>query len=131
MDVAPALSSVESAADAAAALPPAAAAFDTVAPRFDERFGAWRSVAAQRRAVRRRLLDAFPPGASVLELGGGTGEDAAFLADAGRSVLLTDASPAMIEVARRKLVGRAAPASAEVCAAEAMERFAADREAAG
>jgi SAM-dependent methyltransferase len=124
MDVAPA----PSLADVSAGLPPAAAAFDTVAPRFDERFGAWRSVAAQRRAVRRRLLDAFPPGARVLELGGGTGEDAAFLADAGRSVLLTDASPAMVDVARRKLAGRAA---AEVCAAEAMEALAADREAAG
>jgi SAM-dependent methyltransferase len=114
--------------DAAPALPPAAAAFDTVAARFDERFGAWKSVAAQRRAVRRRLLAAFPPGASVLELGGGTGEDAAFLADRGRHVLLTDASPRMIDVARRKLAGRA---SAEVCAAEGMEEFAADREAAG
>ena len=109
-------------------LPPAAAAFDTVAARFDERFGEWRSVAAQRRAVRRRLLAAFPPGASVLELGGGTGEDAAFLADHGRRVLLTDASPRMIDVARRKLAGRAA---AEVRAAEAMEALAADREAAG
>jgi len=127
MDIAPGVA-LESAAPA---LPAAAAAFDTVAPRFDERFGAWRSVAAQRRAVRRRLLAAFPPGARVLELGGGTGEDAAFLADAGRSVLLTDASPAMIEVARRKLAGRAVPASAEVCAAEAMETLAVDREAAG
>ncbi|HEX6909482.1 MAG TPA: hypothetical protein VF142_03775, partial [Longimicrobium sp.] len=59
--------------DAVRALPPAAAAFDTVAPRFDERFGPWRSVAAQRRAVRRHLLAAFPAGAHVLELGGGTG----------------------------------------------------------
>jgi SAM-dependent methyltransferase len=114
--------------DLAPTLPPAAAAFDTVAARFDERFGEWKSVAAQRRAVRRRLLAVFPPGASVLELGGGTGEDAAFLADHGRRVLLTDASPRMIEVARRKLAGRA---SAEVCAAEGMEGFAADREAAG
>ncbi|HEV7586764.1 MAG TPA: hypothetical protein VGO40_01445, partial [Longimicrobium sp.] len=70
-------------------LPPAAAAFDAVAPAFDERFGAWLSVAAQRRAVRRELLRAFPAGASVLELGGGTGEDAAWLADQGRRVLLT------------------------------------------
>lgn len=117
--------------DALPALPPAAAAFDTVAPRFDERFGAWLSVAAQRRAVRRRLLDAFPPGAHVLELGGGTGEDAAFLADHGRRVLLTDASPRMVDVARRKLADRAAPCAAEVCAAEAMESLAAAREADG
>jgi len=111
------------------ALPPAAAAFDTIAPRFDERFGEWRSVAAQRRAVRRRLLAAFPPGASLLELGGGTGEDAAFLADQGRSVLMTDASPAMVRVAAGKLAGRAAPASAALCPAERMEALAAEREA--
>ena len=110
------------------ALPPAAAAFDAVAPAFDQRFGAWLSVAAQRRAVRRELLRAFPAGASVLELGGGTGEDAAFLADRGRRVLLTDASPAMVEIADRKLAECIAPASAEVCPAEAMEWFAEMRE---
>lgn len=112
-------------------LSPAAAAFDRVAPAFDERFGPWLSVAAQRSAVRRRLLRAFPQGARVLELGGGTGEDAAFLADHGRSVLLTDASPAMVDVAGRKLAGRAADARAEVCPAEEMEALAARRQAAG
>jgi SAM-dependent methyltransferase len=117
--------------DAVRPLPPAAAAFDTVAPRFDERFGAWASVAAQRRAVRRRLLAAFAPGAHVLELGGGTGEDAAFLADHGRHVHMTDASPAMVEVACRKLAGRTAPCGAEVRAAEEMEALAADLEAVG
>ena len=113
------------------ALPPAAAAFDRIAGAFDERFGAWRSVAAQRRAVRRELLRAFPAGARVLELGGGTGEDAAFLADRGRSVLLTDASPQMVAVAGPKLAGRAAPATAEVCPAEEMEAFAIERQAKG
>ena len=62
------------------ALRPAAIAFDAVAPIFDSRFGAWQSVSAQRRAVRAALLHAFPPGGYILELGGGTGEDAAFLA---------------------------------------------------
>jgi len=113
------------------ALPPAAAAFDAVAPAFDARFGAWLSVAAQRRAVRRALLRAFPAGASVLELGGGTGEDAAWLADRGRRVLLTDASPAMVALAGRKLADRMAPATAEVWPAEAMEALAAEREDAG
>ena len=37
------------------ALSPAIQAFDAVAARFDTRFGAWRSVAAQRRAVRDQL----------------------------------------------------------------------------
>ena len=84
-------------------LSPAARAFDAVAPRFDERFGTWRSVAAQRRPVRAALLRAFPPNARVLEIGGGTGEDAAWLATQGRTVLLTDASPAMVRLAAAKL----------------------------
>ena len=109
-------------------LRPAAAAFDTIAADFDRRFGEWRSVAAQRRAVRAELLRAFAPGASVLEVGGGTGEDAGFLADHGRRVHLTDVSPAMVEVASAKLAGRA---TAEVCAAEALEALAARRDAAG
>ena len=115
----------------ARALPPAARAFDAVAARFDERFGGWMSVAAQRRAVRRELLRAFAPGARVLEIGGGTGEDASFLADAGRAVLLTDPSPSMVAVASQKISGRAAPASARVWAAEQMPALAAERAAAG
>jgi SAM-dependent methyltransferase len=78
-------------ADSAALL-----AFDAVAPAFDQRFAGWRSVAAQRRAVRRELLAAFPVGSYLLELGGGTGVDAIFLADQGREVLLTDGAPAMV-----------------------------------
>jgi SAM-dependent methyltransferase len=92
------------------ALSPAARAFDAVAPRFDERFGAWRSVAAQRRPVRAALLRAFPPGARVLEIGGGTGEDAAWLAARGRTVLLTDASPEMVRLASEKLCPLGMPA---------------------
>jgi len=93
-------------------LPPAVRAFDALAPSFDERFGAWRSVAAQRRAVRRALLRAFPRGARVIELGGGTGDDALFLAAEGRRVLLTDGSPAMC--ARGEAKVRAASAETAV-----------------
>lgn len=87
----------------AAILPPAAAAFDAVAPTFDARFGEWQSVAAQRRVVRAALVRAFRPGARVLEIGGGTGVDAEWLIAQGRSVLMTDVSPAMVEVARARL----------------------------
>ena len=52
-------------------LRPAAFAFDAIAPVFDSRFGDWRSVAAQRRAVRAALLRAFPRRGHILELGGG------------------------------------------------------------
>jgi SAM-dependent methyltransferase len=88
--------------NAAKALPPAVRAFDALAPVFDERFGAWKSVAAQRRAVRRALLTGFPEGARLIELGGGTGEDALFLAQAGRRVLVTDGAPAMVARVRAK-----------------------------
>jgi SAM-dependent methyltransferase len=98
----------------------AANAFDAVAERFDARYGAWKSVAAQRRLVRAALLRAFPPGAKLLEIGGGTGEDAAWLARQGREVLLTDVSPAMVRMAAEKLrlLGLPAPL---VAAAEQLE----------
>jgi SAM-dependent methyltransferase len=91
------------------ALPPAAYAFDAIAERFDDRYGAWLSVAAQRRAVRRALLRLFDVGASILELGGGTGEDASFLVEHGRRVLLTDPSPTMVRLAGAKLRPLGAP----------------------
>ncbi len=112
-----------------AAIAPAALAFDAIAPQFDQRFGAWASVAAQRRAVRSALLSEFPPGGRILELGGGTGEDAAFLAAMGFQVLLTDPSPAMVSLARNKL--SAHKSSAEILAAEEMEEFAGRKLASG
>lgn len=84
-------------------LPPAALAFDSVAPDFDRRFGDWRSVLAQRTAVRRALVEMFPRGGRILELGGGTGEDAAWLAARGYDVLHTDPSPRMVALAASKL----------------------------
>lgn len=103
-------------------LRPAALAFDSIAADFDSRFGNWRSVAAQRHAVRTALLREFPAGGRILELGGGTGEDAAFMAQRGFRVLTTDTSPAMVSCAKAKL----APlnAQAEICAAEELEDFA-------
>ena len=87
----------------AAELLPAGAAFDAVADTFDARFGDWLSVAAQRRAVRKRLLAAFPEDARVLEIGGGTGLDAAWLIERGRRVHLTDPAPAMVRAASRRI----------------------------
>ena len=110
-------------------LRPAALAFDAVAPEFDSRFGAWCSVAAQRRAVRAALLQAFPTGGHILELGGGTGEDATFLAERGFDMLLTDPSPAMVAKAKDKLAPLGA--RAEIAAAEEMEDFAASHLSAG
>ncbi len=105
-----------------APLRPAAIAFDAIAPVFDSRFGAWRSVAAQRSAVRAALLREFPAGGRILELGGGTGEDAMFLAKFGCDMLLTDPSPAMVANAKAKLAPLGA--RAEIVSAEEMEDFA-------
>jgi len=110
-------------------LRPAAIAFDAIAPSFDSRFGAWLSVAAQRRAVRAALMREFPSGGRLLEVGGGTGEDAVFLAARGYDVFLTDPSPAMVEVATSKL--QPFGARAEIAAGEDLEAFAEQYLAAG
>jgi SAM-dependent methyltransferase len=102
-------------------LPPAALAFDTVAPQFDARFGNWHSVASQRRAVRRALLKVWPAGAKVLELGGGTGEDALWMSQNGFDVFHTDASPAMVQMARAKMPGLEGQSA--VMAAEDLAEF--------
>src|SRR5215468_9567592 len=91
-------------------LSPAAEAFEAIAESFDDRYGSWLSVAAQRRAVRAELLAAFPSGAHVLEVGGGTGEDASWLTRQGCTVLLTDPSPTMVRIAASKLAPLGAPA---------------------
>jgi SAM-dependent methyltransferase len=64
----------------------------------------------------------LPKGGRVVEIGGGTGEDAAFLARSGYKVLMTDASPTMVDHA----LGKLGPlgARAEVAAAEDLEHFA-------
>lgn len=101
----------------AADLPPAARAFDSIADVFDVRFTPWLSVAAQRRAVRDALLAAFPRGSRLLEIGGGTGDDALWLADRDREILMTDVSPAMVRAAAAKFGGRPG-LGARVAAAE-------------
>ena len=102
-------------------LSPAVKAFDAVAPTFDLRFGEWLSVEAQRAAVRRTLLSAFPPRGRILELGGGTGVDAAWLATRGFDVTLTDGSPAMVAIAQAKLAPLGARAA--VAPLEELEAF--------
>ncbi|MFI5182204.1 MAG: class I SAM-dependent methyltransferase [Thermoanaerobaculia bacterium] len=117
----------------ASALPPAVRAFDALAGLFDERFGAWQSVAAQRRAVRRELLSAFPEEAALLELGGGTGEDALFLARHSRRVHVTDGAPAMVMRTREKAEAQSLTdrVTAEAVAIEELGSFAEARATAG
>ncbi len=110
-------------------LRPSAEAFDSIAPVFDHRFGQWLSVAAQRRAVRAALLREFPAYDRILELGGGTGEDALFLAQRGFRLFLTDPSPAMVSLASAKLAQF--HARTEAVAGEDYEDFASRHLAAG
>jgi SAM-dependent methyltransferase len=79
-----------------------APAFDAVAGEYDRAFTDTRLGRWLRAQVWNQLARHFPPGTRVLELGCGTGEDATWLAGRGVRVTATDASPAMLEVARRK-----------------------------
>lgn len=78
-------------------------AFDRLAHGYDSGFSDSRLGRLLRTRVHERLLAVLPHSARVLELGCGTGEDAAFLAEHGHRVLATDASKAMLEIARQKL----------------------------
>ncbi len=79
-----------------------AAAFDTLAARYDE---AWtRSPVGlhQRRAVWGHIDPLFKPGETILDIGCGTGEDALHFTDAGLNVRAIDVSPAMVAIARAR-----------------------------
>lgn len=76
--------------------------FDAVAAEYDAQFTRQRLGGWLRAAVHRHLADLVQTGDTVLELGCGTGEDALWLARQGAHVLATDASAAMLEVARAK-----------------------------
>jgi len=80
-----------------------AAAFDQVAAQYDE---LWTNSAvgrAQRDLVWRHIDPLFHAGDRVLDIGCGTVEDAAHLIVRGVVVEATDPSPAMLEIARRRL----------------------------
>jgi len=79
--------------------------FDRLAPTYDTDFTGTRLGRELRRRVWERLARLFPPGAKVLELACGTGEDARFLAARGVHVVATDQSEPMLTLARRKTEG--------------------------
>jgi SAM-dependent methyltransferase len=78
-------------------------AFDSLAARYDDLFTRSMIGRAQRGAVWEVLIETFEPGAHVLELNCGTGEDALFLARHDVSVVACDASERMIQTARRRM----------------------------
>lgn len=78
-------------------------AFDRLAARYDD---LWTSSAigrAQRHQVWRHIDLLFHPGDRILDIGCGTGVDAAHFTARGVSVHATDPSPAMLAIARRQV----------------------------
>jgi SAM-dependent methyltransferase len=80
-----------------------ASPFDTLADGYDRDFTGTRIGRWMREAVWRRCDVLFAPGAHVLEINCGTGEDAVHLAHRGVRVTATDASAAMVVRARAKV----------------------------
>jgi ubiquinone/menaquinone biosynthesis C-methylase UbiE len=79
-----------------------AAEFDAVAARYD---GTWTNSTIgrlQRESVWRAIDGIFTPGGHILDLGCGTGVDAAHLARAGLRVHATDISGAMLKATRKR-----------------------------
>ncbi len=79
-----------------------AALFERLAPRYDELWTETAIGRAQRDAVWRVTDKLFCAGDRVLDVGCGTGEDAAHLVGRGISVRAVDASPAMVVRARAR-----------------------------
>lgn len=82
-----------------------APAFDAVAPRYDELFSpdANPLVGVMRARVHAILGRHFAPGATLLELGCGTGEDTLALAARGHRLVSADPASAMLARAQAKL----------------------------
>jgi SAM-dependent methyltransferase len=96
-----------------------AALFDTIAPRYDDLWTNSPAGRAQRDQVWRHSDGLFLPGHRILDIGCGTGEDAAHFAARGIHVHAIDASAPMIAIARRR-----GAFHAEVCPAEEIARIA-------
>jgi ubiquinone/menaquinone biosynthesis C-methylase UbiE len=76
--------------------------FDRIADRYDETWTNTRIGRMQRNAVWREIDRLVQPGDRILDLGCGTGEDAAHFLEAGATVDALDGSPRMVEAARRR-----------------------------
>lgn len=81
----------------------AATAFSLQSAIFDELYGKDGIIEYKRQRVRAHLLRQLPPGAQLLELNCGTGEDAIFLANRGFRIHATDISEGMLNKAAEKI----------------------------
>lgn len=102
-----------------------AAAFDSIAARYDAIFTQSVIGTAQRRLVHSALQPHLVPGSRILDMNCGTGEDALHFGAQSIEVVACDASPAMIDVCRRKLLSAAAalPVTFLVCANERLDQL--------
>ena len=78
--------------------------FDSAAPHYDREFESSPATARLRKIILETAIRFFRPEGNLLELNCGTGTDAIMLAQRGFRVLATDASPAMLRQAERKIV---------------------------
>lgn len=85
---------------------PLQAAFDDAAPRWDRMIQDSTLLRQIRAENLERLEQVFPPGAWVLDIGCGTGEEALHLASRGCKVWGIDVSPQMIAIAQQKALTR-------------------------
>lgn len=100
-------------------------AFNRVAAGYDGPAGNNLLIQQMRAQMWQTLTTTFPAGARLLDLGCGTGIDAAYLAARGYSVLATDWSPAMVERARARLAenGLAQRATARVLGIQELDQL--------
>jgi SAM-dependent methyltransferase len=82
---------------------PTAAGFDAAADRYDDDEAGNRVLAHMRARAFEQLTRAFAPGSRLVELGSGTGTEAARLVDRGCRVALVDVSPRLLDRAAAKV----------------------------
>ena len=80
--------------------------FDTTAAGYDDEFTRGRIGILARNRFWRYVAPHLSPSAHVLDLGGGTGEDACHFASQGARITCTDASAAMVATAQAKAAAR-------------------------
>jgi SAM-dependent methyltransferase len=104
-------------------------AFDQVAGRYDGPTGNNELIQHMRAALWETVTATVPPGSRLLDLGCGTGIDAAYLASKGYSVLAVDWSEGMVDRARVRLAeaGLEGRADARVLGAQDLDQLAGER----